>query len=33
MTKRVIVVPYDEQWKTDFETIKQHLFPTVNNRH
>lgn len=31
MAKRVIVVLYDEQWKTDFETIKQHLFPTVKD--
>lgn len=31
MAKRVIVVPYDEQWKTDFETIKQHLLPAVKD--
>ena len=31
MAKRVIVVPYDEQWKTDFETIKQHLLPEIND--
>ena len=31
MAKRVVVVPYDEQWKTYFETIKQHLFPTVKD--
>ena len=31
MAKRVIVVPYDEQWKTDFETIKQHLLTTIND--
>ena len=31
MAKRVVVVPYSEQWKTDFETIKQHLFPTVKD--
>lgn len=31
MAKRVIVVPYNEQWKTDFEIIKQHLFPAVKD--
>lgn len=31
MPKRVIVVPYNEQWKTDFETIKQHLLPAVKD--
>ena len=31
MAKRVIVVPYDEQWKTNFEIIKQHLFPAVKD--
>ncbi len=31
MAKRVIVVPYSEQWKTDFETIKQHLLPAVKD--
>lgn len=29
MSKRVIVVPYDKQWKSDFEIIKQHLLTTV----
>ena len=29
MTKRVTVVPYNEQWKTDFEKIRQHLLPAV----
>ena len=31
MAKRVIVVPYNEQWKTDFETIKQYLLTTLND--
>ena len=31
MAKRVIVVPYSERWKTDFETIKQHLLTTIND--
>lgn len=31
MAKRVVVVPYDEQWKTDFETIKQYVLPTIND--
>ena len=31
MAKRVVVVPYNEQWKTDFEIIKQHLFPAVKD--
>ena len=31
MAKRVIVVPYDEQWKTDFVEIKQHLLPEIND--
>ena len=31
MAKRVIVVPYDEQWKKDFETIKQYVFPAIND--
>lgn len=31
MAKRVVVVPYNEQWKTDFEIIKQHLLTTVND--
>ncbi len=31
VTKKVIVVPYNEQWKTDFEIIKQHILPTVKD--
>ena len=31
MAKRVVVVPYSEQWKTDFETIKQYLLPVVED--
>lgn len=31
MAKRVIVVPYNEQWKTDFETIKQHLLTAIKD--
>lgn len=31
MAKRVIVVPYDEQWKTDFEAIKQYVLPAIND--
>ena len=31
MAKRVVVVPYNEQWKTDFEIIKQHLLTTIND--
>ena len=31
MAKRVIVVPYSKQWKTDFEIIKQHLLPAVKD--
>ncbi|MBR3954904.1 MAG: HAD-IA family hydrolase [Clostridia bacterium] len=31
MAKRVIVVPYNEQWKTDFEIIKQHLLPAAED--
>lgn len=31
MAKRVVVVPYREQWKTDFETIKQYLLPAVED--
>ena len=31
MAKRVVVVPYNEQWKTDFETIKQYLLPAVKD--
>ena len=32
MTKRVTVVPYNEQWKTDFEKIRQHLLPAVREK-
>ncbi len=31
MAKQVIVVPYNEQWKTDFEIIKQHILPAVKD--
>ena len=31
MAKRVVVVPYKEQWKTDFEIIKQHLLTAVED--
>lgn len=31
MAKRVVVVPYNEQWKTDFETIKHSLLTAVND--
>ena len=31
MAKRVVVVPYNEQWKTDFETIKQYLLSAIND--
>ena len=31
MARRVVVVPYNEQWKTDFETIEQHLLSVVKN--
>ncbi len=31
MAKRVIVVPYNEQWKRDFETIKQYLLPAIKD--
>ena len=31
MAKRVVVVPYREQWKTDFETIKQYLLTSIND--
>lgn len=30
MAKRVVVVPYNEQWKTYFETIKQYLLIAIN---
>lgn len=30
MAKRVVVVPYNEQWKTYFETIKQYLLTAIN---
>lgn len=31
MEKRVVVVPYSEQWKADFETIKQYVLPAIND--
>lgn len=31
MAKRVVVVPYNEQWKTDFETIKQYVLPAISD--
>ena len=31
MAKRVVVVPYSEQWKADFETIKQYVLPAIND--
>ncbi|MGN1450681.1 MAG: GrpB family protein [Eubacteriales bacterium] len=31
MTKHVVVIPYSEHWKTDFETIKQSLLPAVKD--
>ncbi len=31
MTKRVIVVPYNEQWKTDFVTVKNYILPAVKD--
>ncbi len=31
MAKRVIVVPYNEQWKNDFEIIKQYLLTAVKD--
>ena len=31
MAKRVVVVPYNEQWKTDFDKIKQHLLPAIKD--
>ena len=31
MAKRVVVVTYNEQWKTDFEKIKQHLLPAIKD--
>ncbi len=29
MARRVVVVPYDKQWKCDFEKIKQYILPSV----
>lgn len=29
-TPRVLVVPYDEKWKEDFEKIKRELDDTLN---
>ena len=31
MAKRIVVVPYNEQWKSDFETIKQYLLIAVKD--
>ncbi len=31
MIRRVVVVPYSEQWKKDFEIIKQYLLPAVED--
>lgn len=31
MAKRVVVVPYSEQWKTDFDIIRQHLLSAVKD--
>ncbi|MBQ3151391.1 MAG: GrpB family protein [Clostridia bacterium] len=31
MTKHVIVVPYNEQWKNDFEKIRQYILPSVKD--
>lgn len=31
MARKVIVVPYNEQWKNDFEIIRQHLLTTVKD--
>lgn len=31
MAKRVIVVPYNEQWKKDFDTIKQYLLTALKD--
>ena len=31
MVKKVIVVPYSEQWEAAFETIKKHLLPAVKD--
>lgn len=31
MAKRVVVVPYNEQWKIDFETISQYLFSAIKD--
>lgn len=31
MARRVVVVPYSEQWKKDFEIIKQYLLPAVED--
>ena len=31
MAKRVVVVPYNEQWKTDFETIKKYLLTAIKD--
>lgn len=31
MAKRVVVVPYNEQWKNDFNTIKNYLLTSVKD--
>ena len=31
MSKQVIVIPYSDEWKTNFETIKQYLLPTIKD--
>ena len=31
MPKKVVVIPYSERWKTDFEMIKQSLLPAVKD--
>lgn len=32
MAKRVVVVPYNEQWKADFEIIKQYLLTVIETQ-
>ena len=31
MARRVVVIPYDEQWRSDFETIRQYLLPAIKD--
>ena len=31
MARRVVVVPYNEQWKNDFGTIRQYLFSAIKD--